>query len=273
MYVLFLYQNQPGPSSGGSVFVEGVPAPSNEVKNAIVLTPLHQRTYQTYRANEASYRARIDIDRIPDYLRERPLIAAVEAVRELFGTLMQRTFEGLAPMDLVRFCIQAEGLDKPISSHLQRVDAFTLEKLLAIVLKVLQSKDKIRLVDGFVVDIITVKRDVGAGVDRKVINVQVDRLRKQSIIPIDNDELGLCCTKSIVRAIAHVDKDIAAINAFRDKRRPALFNKAVKLHEDAGVPLGPCTYSEIAVFEDYLDTQIVVFSTENSNRVCCVIQK
>nr|XP_042908290.1 uncharacterized protein LOC122271364 [Parasteatoda tepidariorum] len=139
----------------------------------MILVPLRQRDYNTYRANEITYRARIDDDRIPEYLRERPLITAVKIVRELFTLLIERTFVGLRPTDLVRFCIQADGLDKPISSTLQQVRDFTLEKLLGIVLKVLQSKDKIKLSDGFTVDVITVKRDVGAGDGtRRVINAR-----------------------------------------------------------------------------------------------------
>lgn len=49
--------------------------------------------------------------------------------------------------------------------------------------------------------------------------------------------------------------------------RPALMNRARKLHEDAGVPKGPCTFKEIAQFEDFLQMQIAVLSSENCNRV------
>lgn len=243
------------------------------MNDAIILNTLHQRVYQTYKANETSYRARVDLDKIPEDLRERPLITAVEAVRQLFLCLMRRTFAGLNPSDLVRFCIQADGLDKPISSHLQRVSDFTLEKLLSIVLKVLQSKDKIKLSDGFIVDVITVKRDVGAGGGMRIINADIDQLRKKSIIFIPQDSQGLCCAKAIVRAIALVDGDTKATNALRDHRRPALMKRAVQLHEDAGVPIGPCTYAEIAQFEEFLDTRIVVFSSTNGNRVSFILFK
>ncbi|XP_042900957.1 uncharacterized protein [Parasteatoda tepidariorum] len=238
-----------------------------QLNDAIILEPLHQRENHRYQASERIYRARIDVDKLPSDLIDRPLITAKEAVRDLFRLLMDRTFNNLKPTDLVRFCIQADGLDKPISTTLMPVSEFTLEKLLSVVLKVLQSKDKIKLDSGFLVDVITVRRDVGAGRHLKVINADVDRLRKSSIITIDFDNEGLCCAKAILRAIAHVDQDKKAINTLRDKRRPALLNRARKLHEDAGVSIGPCTYREIAVFENYLDTQIVVFSTTNSNRM------
>lgn len=173
-------------------------------------------------------------------------------------------------MDLIRFCIQANGLDKPISTCLETLSAFTIEKLLTAIMKILQSKEEIMLDEGFTADVITIRRDVGAG-RRKVINVDVDRLKKRSILNIPNDKRGLCCAKSIVYALAHLDKDKRAINALRHRQRPALLKRAIDLHKKAKVPIGPCTYKEIDMFEKYLNVQIVVFSTQNSNKVSILI--
>ncbi|XP_035214601.1 uncharacterized protein LOC118188296 [Stegodyphus dumicola] len=137
-------------------------------------------------------------------------------------------------------------------------------------MKVLQSKDKIELDTGFSVDVITIRRPVGAGGNRKVINISMDRLRKQSILSIPYDDEGLCCAKAIVYALAHLHMDTTAIKAMQKCCRPALVKRAkelLELHMAANVPLGPCTFSEIAIFEDHLDVQIVVFSSENLNRV------
>ncbi|XP_035226916.1 uncharacterized protein LOC118199223 [Stegodyphus dumicola] len=134
-------------------------------------------------------------------------------------------------------------------------------------MKVLQSKDKIELDTGFAVDVITIRRPIGAGRNRKVINISVDRLIKKSILPIPYDDEGLCCAKAIVYALAHLHKDTSAINALKNHRQPTLMNRARELHLDANVSLGPCTFAEIAIFEDHLDTQIAVFSSENLNRV------
>ena len=153
------------------------------------------------------------------------------------------------------------------SPYLQySVADLTVEKILSCVMKVLQSKDEIKLDSGFVADVISIRRDRGAG-RRRVVNIDVDRLRKKAILSIPSDEEGLCCAKAIVFAKAHLLKDQRAINGLRDRRRPTLLNAARKLHEDANVPLGPCSYSEIQKFEDYLDIQIVVFSTQNLNKV------
>ncbi|XP_035217350.1 uncharacterized protein LOC118190704 [Stegodyphus dumicola] len=95
----------------------------------------------------------------------------------------------------------------------------------------------------------------------------MDRLDKKSILSIPYDDEGLCCAKAIVYALAHLNKDTTAINAMKNCRRPALVKRAKELHMAANVPLGPCTFSEIAIFEDHLDVQIAVFSSENLNRV------
>ncbi|GIX98239.1 hypothetical protein CEXT_623211 [Caerostris extrusa] len=54
----------------------------------------------------------------------------------------------------------------------------------------------------------------------------------------------------------------------KNRNRPALKKKrAQELHEAAGVPLGPCTFQEVQIFEDHLNIQIVVFSADNLNQV------
>ncbi|GIY64709.1 DNA-directed DNA polymerase [Caerostris extrusa] len=53
----------------------------------------------------------------------------------------------------------------------------------------------------------------------------------------------------------------------KNRNRPALKKRAQELHEAAGVPLGPCTFQEVQIFEDHLNIQIVVFSADNLNQV------
>lgn len=236
----------------------------------MILVERNRRKNIKYQAEEIRYQARIDPDRLPMNVRGVPMTAAVDSVRELFTQLIRRAAEGLVPSDLIRFCIQAEGLDKPISTKLMPVSTLTVEKLMSAVMKVLQSKDHIELDEGFSVDVITIARPLGAG-GRKITNIAVDRLQKRCVFSIPTDDEGLCCAKAIVFAKAHLENDRAAMNALRDIRRPALINCARELHAAARVPLGPCTFSEIAQFENYLDIQIAVLSSENRNRVNIII--
>lgn len=52
------------------------------------------------------------------------------------------------------------------------------------------------------------------------------------------DDTGLWCAKAIIFSLAHLKNDRPAINALKDRRRPALLNRVIALHEAAGVPLG-----------------------------------
>ncbi|GBO27019.1 hypothetical protein AVEN_233023-1, partial [Araneus ventricosus] len=134
-------------------------------------------------------------------------------------------------------------------------------------MRVLQSYKHLKLEHSVTVDVIIIHIDVSAGRGREVLNIDTDRLSKQSILHIQADESGLCCAKAILYALAHLENDRKSVNAMRDARRPTLLNRAKTLHRDAGVPLGPCTYKEIEVFEQWLNVQIVVISSESLNQV------
>lgn len=230
------------------------------------MTEQRRRRCNKYGGEEVIYRARVDPNRLTETVRNRPAHAIVDVVRQLFQLLLVLCTRGLRPTDLIRICLQASGLDRPISTTLMTVSALSVEKVMAAVMKVLQSKEEIHLDSGFVADVVTIRRDIGAG-RRKLVNVEVDRLKKQSILAIPSDDVGLCCAKAIVYALAHLDKDVTAIKAMQNRRRPALMKRATALHNAAGVPLGPCTYAEVAQFEEHLNVQIVVFSSDNLNKV------
>ncbi|KAF8771828.1 hypothetical protein HNY73_019198 [Argiope bruennichi] len=126
------------------------------------------------------------------------------------------------------------------------------------VLKVLQSKTNIKLDESFEIDIVTVKRPVVAERNRKVYNIEFDRIKKRLIICVPYDLSDLCCAKALVLVLAHLEKIQQAINALRDlKKRPALKNRVQELHRSAGVPLGLCTFKEVALFENHLDVQFI----------------
>ncbi|XP_054709208.1 uncharacterized protein LOC129218913 [Uloborus diversus] len=237
-----------------------------EMQDALQIELLRGRWNEKYKANQLTFRARVSLEKLPERLQNTPMAAAVSSVRELFRSLLRRTNEGLRPTDLIRIYIQADGLDKPISTRLMSVSELTLETVMAAILKVLQSKDQIAIDSGFSADVVTIRRDVGAG-RRKVINTAVDPHRKQSILEIPSDDEGLCCAKAILYALAHLEKNQTAIDALRDRRRSTLLNRARALHEAAGVRIGPCTYKEVAQFEEHLNVQIVVIATENMQKV------
>ena len=73
-------------------------------------------------------------------------------------------------------------------------------------MKVLQSKEEIKLDKTFQVEVVTLQIDVGPG-KRKVTNAEIDRVRKRCISAIPSDNSGLSCTKAIVYAKDHLEKD------------------------------------------------------------------
>ena len=61
------------------------------------------------------------------------------------------------------------------------------------------------------------------------------------------------------------------LKTFNFLKRRELFMQTIlprtSEHRNAGVPEGPCTYTEIEIFECHLDIQVVVFSAQNLNKV------
>ncbi|GIY23144.1 uncharacterized protein CEXT_398501 [Caerostris extrusa] len=88
---------------------------------------------------------RVDPERLPSGIAGVSLGTIIGAVRQLFLTIIERTTETLAPTDLIRFYIQDDHLDHPISTTIMPVSDLTIEKILTEILKVLQSKKSIHL--------------------------------------------------------------------------------------------------------------------------------
>ncbi|GFU02937.1 DNA_pol_B_2 domain-containing protein [Trichonephila clavipes] len=77
------------------------------------------------------------------------------------------------------------------------------------------------------------------------------------------------------RASTQVEKD-ADLRSLRRKDCCILQRRAIALHQKTGVPQGPCGFEEIASFEKYLKTQVIVVSTTALNQLyqcgkCCKI--
>lgn len=149
----------------------------------------------------------------------------------------------------------------------------TVEKILSCVYKVVQSKNAICLDESLKINVITVKRPSGAGKwerKRRVINIASDRLKKKSIISVPMDGSVLCCAKAVIYGLAVLRKDRTAIESYRKENRPALRKKAEELHRQLNLPIEPCGLDQIALFENKLNVQICVLSSDNFNQVCLI---
>ncbi|XP_035234258.1 uncharacterized protein LOC118206097 [Stegodyphus dumicola] len=115
-------------SAGGPVYMAGTH--ERWIDEAIVLTEKSRRRNHKYHAEEITFRASIDMERLPQDVQGVPMVRIPDTVRELFEQLIRQTTADLGPSDLFvskqilypsrRFCIQAEGLDKPISTFLMQ---------------------------------------------------------------------------------------------------------------------------------------------------------
>ena len=89
--------------------------------------------------------------------------------------------------------------------------------------------------------------------------------QKKSIIVIKN-QYQLCCARALVVAKAKVDDDPDYDSIKRDL--PFQKTRALTLHQEAGVPIGPCGLKEINVFQQALsEYQIIVVSAEHGHSV------
>ncbi|GBM07925.1 hypothetical protein AVEN_227221-1 [Araneus ventricosus] len=117
----------------------------------------------------------------------------------------------------------------------------TAEKFLSCLIKAIQSGQEIPLDAAFIVDVIVIQRPVGGGGKghHRAINIATDRLRKKSVLSIMPEETAICCAKAILLALASKESP-TELKSLCDARNTVLERRAIKLHNDVGIPLGPC---------------------------------
>ncbi|GIY98535.1 DNA-directed DNA polymerase [Caerostris extrusa] len=116
------------------------------------MTPV-KRTFSQILSKMKACLFKIVMMMLPSGIAGVPLGTIVGALRQLFLTIIERSTETLAPTDLIRFYIQDDHLDHPISTTIMPVSDLTIEKILTEILKVLQSKKSIQLDSGFKVEV------------------------------------------------------------------------------------------------------------------------
>ena len=85
----------------------------------------------------------------------------------------------------------------------------------------------------------------GKGSKRSEVNLE-KHLKKKSIIRIQNED-DLCMARALVVAKAKLDED-PQYKYVADHRKPMQTRFAQELHQNAGVPFGPCGIEPFAVF-------------------------
>lgn len=238
-----------------------------QIDGAIILIEKKRRKQVRFGAEEISYTAMVDTDRLPENARGMTLGSIIDVVRQLFNRLLTMATANLEPHDLIRFVIFSDELDLPISTMLRQVSEMTVETILSCVMKVLQSKKNIRLDEAFSIDVVTVKRPRGGAGHMRPINPDVCRLNKRSIVSIEDAGTHLCCAMALLLGKAYLENDPDWRTLIK-KDCTLLQRRAMHLHRVTGVPEASCGSIEISIFERYLDIQAIVIGPDNIKEVC-----
>ena len=145
-----------------------------------------------------------------------------------------------------------------VGDFLQRT--VRIDELLAKLAGKLNSNEAFDPQQGFQVDVVIVAipgRGSGRGKNRKVGQQCLDRVnkKKKCIIAIDNSD-QLCCARAIItmQAYCHRQEGVDGHRNWENTKRglPIQQRLARELHEQAGVPEGPCGIPELQQFQQAL---------------------
>ena len=197
------------------------------------------------------------------------LLKSQNRTYDIFDRLLRDVTEGMNSTDQVRFVLQSNQLQFPISLPFCSLEELTTEKVFSQVEKVVQSNEEFRLNDTVNIDILRVQMPQGSGrskVRRQTWSIREYLKEKKSVIPINNKD-DLCLARALVVAIARIEKD-PRYKQIADSSRHIQRERAFDLHEAANVPLGPCGLKEVDLFQQHLTNyQIIVVSGDQNNTI------
>ena len=188
-------------------------------------------------------------------------------LHEIFQQVLDETIEGIPPQDHVRFVLHSNQLEYPINFPFIAPNRLTTERILAEFERVIQSNRKFRLNDTVEINVIHVSMPTGGkGTKRSEVNLEMHLERKKSIIRIRNDD-DLCMARALVVAKARLEND-PRDRHIRMSNRSLQARLAQELHQNAGVPLGPCGIEQAKQFQAYLsEYQISIVSKEYGDKI------
>ena len=189
---------------------------------------------------------------------------------DIFDRLIKDVTEGMNPTDQVRFVLQSNQLQSPISLPFCALEELTTEKVFSQVEKVVQSNEEFRLNDAVNIDIIRVQMPQGSGKSRgrrATYDLREYLKKKQSVICINNND-NYCLARALAVSIARIEKD-PRYNQIRDSKRHIQLERALALHQAAHVPFDiPCGLKEVDLFQQHLTNyQIIVVSGDQNNTI------
>ena len=215
-----------------------------------------------FKTNATSYRVQFT-----NVFADAEITSLHERLHEIFQQILDETVGSVPPQDQVRFLLHSNQLDKPIHFPFMPAERLTTEHILAKFEQVIQSNQESRLNDTVEINVIHVSMPIGRkGSKRSEVNLEKHLEKKRSVVRIRNDD-DLCMARALVVAKAKLDDD-PRDRQIRDHRWPMQTRLARKLHQNAGVPLGPCGIEQAKLFQAYLtEYQINIVSKEYNNNI------
>jgi hypothetical protein len=186
----------------------------------------------------------------------------------IFESLLDSITRDVPEHDQVRFVLHSPQLEKPISLPFMALSHLTTERVLAQIVRVIQSNHEFRLNDSVKVNLVHVEMpNGGRGSKRSEINLEKHLINtERAIVRIQNKD-DLCLARALVVSIAKIEKD-SRYKSIVDHRNSLQEYLAHDLHQKAGAPIGSCGIDEVKQFQANLtDYQINIVSKEHQNSV------
>ena len=198
------------------------------------------------------------------------LLQSQNRTYDIFDRLIRDVTQGMNSTDQVRFVLQSNQLQSPISLPFCSLEELTTEKVLSRVEKVVQSNEEFRLNDTVNIDLIRVEMPHGSGksrVRRTTYDIREYLKKKKSVICINNKD-NYCLARALAVSIARIEKD-PQYRQITDSSRHIQFERALALHQAAHVPFDiPCGLKEVDLFQQHLvQYQIIVVSGDQNNTI------
>ena len=223
------------------------------------------REYHSEKFNMTGKNYRVQFNNALDNV---DLLQTQNRTYDIFDHLIRDVTQGMNSTDQVRFVLQSNQLQSPISLPFCSLEQLTTEKVLSQVEKVVQSNEEFRLNDTVNIDILRVEMPQGSGISKRTtFDIREYLKKKQTVICINNKD-NYCLARALVVAIARIEKDPQYNHIVRSSR-PLQFQRALALHQAAGVPFDiPCGLNEVNLFQQHLTNyQIIVVSGDQNNTI------
>ena len=206
--------------------------------------------------------------RFNNVINDMDLIENHRRTYRIFERLLSDVTKDMDERDQVRFVLRSTQLDTPISIPFLPLQQLTPERVFSAVERVIQSNRDFRLNDTVNVDLIHVEAPQGGGrskLKRNIVNIN-DYLRKKGSVIIIKNHGNLCLARAVVVAIAKVENDPYYYYLRECVRAQQI--RAMELHANANVPLGPCGLEEVDLFQKHLTTyEINIVSGNHDNAI------